>query len=117
MKLKSWIAVKWGGQCFWGWTLGHLGSISALCHSLRVDYHFYLYFPSSATNLLQSVPLPYHSPDESIWLEDPNVLWASVTVGRLPLASDCAEIPGFGGLCWDQQARQTNSAPLAFLSL
>lgn len=43
MKLKSCVAVKWGGQCFRDWTLSHLGPNSALCHSLRVDYHFYLY--------------------------------------------------------------------------
>ena len=42
MKLNPGLQSSGGGQCFRDWTLSHLGPSSALCHGLRVDYHFYL---------------------------------------------------------------------------
>lgn len=36
-------------------------------------------------------------------------------MSSLPLASHCTQFSASGGLCWDQQDRQTNSAPWAFL--
>lgn len=40
----------------------------------------------------------------------------NVTMRSLSLAANCAQFSAPGGLCWDQQDRQANSAPWAFLS-
>lgn len=71
MRLKSCLAVEWSGQCFWAslWAI-QTPSLFCVTDSLRVDYCIYLHYPSSATNLLQSEPLPSHSPGEGMWLED-----------------------------------------------